>query len=79
MDFSIEAQTNMSGWSIVCIEESQVIIAKTFLFSLKTDFVLAISADTVEMSHFVAFHLGLRCLPKYPFMNFQSKKGEKKS
>ena len=30
-------------------------------------FVLANSADTDEMPHYVAFHLGLHCLPKYMF------------
>ena len=35
--------------------------------SLKIDFVLANSADPDEMLHNVAFHQGLRCLPKYPF------------
>ena len=26
------------------------------------------------MKHFVAFHLGLHCLPKYPFRSFQYEK-----
>ena len=37
------------------------------LQSLKTVFTLANSADPDEM-HFVAFHLVLHCLLKYPFM-----------
>ena len=32
-------------------------------------------ADPDEMPHFVAFHLGLHCLQKYPFRGFQSAKG----
>ena len=35
--------------------------------SLKIDFVLANSEDLDEMPHLTAFHLGLHCLPKYPF------------
>ena len=31
--------------------------------SLKIDFVLANSADPVEMQRHAVFHLGLRCLP----------------
>ena len=36
-------------------------------FFLKIDFVLANSADNDEMPHYAACHLGLYCLPKYPF------------
>ena len=28
------------------------------------------SVDTDEMQHYAAFHLGLQCLQKYPFMGF---------
>ena len=38
--------------------------------SLKIDFVLANSADPDEMPYYAAFHLGLHCLPKYPFRGF---------
>ena len=34
------------------------------------DFVLANSADPDEMTHRVAFHLGLPCLIKYPIRGF---------
>ena len=44
--------------------------------SLKIHFVLANSADPDEMQHYVAFHQGLHCLPKYLFRGFQSSKGE---
>ena len=39
--------------------------------SLKITFVLASTLDPDEMSRFAAFHLGLQCLPKYPFRSFQ--------
>ena len=28
---------------------------------------IANSADSHEMQHYAAFHLGIHCLPKYPF------------
>ena len=43
--------------------------------SLKSVLILANSADPDEMQHYAAFHLGLRCLPKYPFMGFPYAKG----
>ena len=36
-----------------------------FLY-VKIVFIIANSADRDEMTHYVAFHLGLHCLPKYP-------------
>ena len=51
--------TMKSGWSIV----------------YKIDFVLANIADPNEMPQYVAFHLRLCCLPKYPFRGFLSTKG----
>ena len=44
--------------------------------SLKISFVLANSADPDEMPQCAAFHLGLHCLPKYPFKGFQFSKGQ---
>ena len=38
-------------------------IVQWFL-SLKNGFILANNVDTGEMSHVVAFHLGLHCLPE---------------
>ena len=64
MEFPIKFDTVKSGWSVVYIEGSQVII------SLKIDFVLANSEDPDEMPHYAAIHLGLHCLPKYPFRGF---------
>ena len=37
------------------------------LLSLKTVFILANSADPDKMPPYVAFYLGLHCLPKYLF------------
>ena len=46
--------TIKSGWSIVYIVGSQVIISKNIVFlSVKINFVLANSADPDEMSHFL--------------------------
>ena len=46
-----------------------VIFSKNVVFlSLKINFVLANSADSDEMPPCVAFHLGIHCLQKYPFM-----------
>ena len=62
-----------SEWSIQYIEGSQVIISKKIIFlSLTIDLVSANSADPDEMPHYVAFHLGLHCLSKYPFSGFHS-------
>ena len=71
MEFPIKFDTAKSGWSIVHIEGSQVIISKNIIFlSLKIDFVIANSVDPDEMPHYVAFHLGLQCSSKYPFRGF---------
>ena len=43
--------------------------------SLKVVLILAKSADPDEMQHNAAFHLGLHCLPNYPFRGFQYTKG----
>ena len=86
MDSSIKFDTVQSGWSIVPIEGSQVILSKNFVFlSLKIDFGLANSADPDEMpqkcgissgsslfAKLPIFHQGLHCLQKYPFRGFQS-------
>ena len=46
-----------------------------FIVFLKVVFVKAKSADPDEMLHDAAFHLGLHCLPKYPFRGIQYAKG----
>ena len=43
--------------------------------SLKVVLTLSNSADPDEMQHYAAVHLGLHCLPKYPFRGFQYTKG----
>ena len=43
--------------------------------SLKFVVILANSADPDEMQHYAAFHLGIHCLAKYPFRDFQYTKG----
>ena len=47
------------------------------LQSLKIAFILANNAGPDEMTHFVAFHLGLHCLPKNPFRGFEHTKLKK--
>ena len=39
--------------------------------SLKIILILAKSADPDEILHYVAFHLDIHCLLKYPFRGFQ--------
>ena len=76
MDSSFWFYTIHLGWSIVYIEWSQVIISNFFhIFSLLIDFVLGSSADPDEMQQCMTFHLGLHCLPKYPFRGFRYTKG----
>ena len=36
-------------------------------------FLLANSVDPDEMPHYVAFHLGLHCLPRYAFRSHKAK------
>ena len=45
---------------------------------LKIVFNLANSADLDEMPPYVAFHLGLHCLPKYLLTSFQNKQVKRK-
>ena len=72
----MKLHTIKPGWSIVFIEGPQVIIFKKYFLSFSEDlFVLANSADPDEMPHYAAFHLGLHCLSKYPFLGFWSSKG----
>ena len=75
MEFPIKFDIVMTGWSLVYIEGSQVIIFKKIFLSLKIYFVPANSADPDEMPHDAAFHLGLHCLPKYQFWGVSGLKG----
>ena len=64
------------GLAIVYFMWSQVVFSKYDVFlSLNAVLILANSADPDEMQHLAAFHLGLHCLPKYPFRGFQYTKG----
>ena len=38
-------------------------------------FVLANSEEPDEMLHYAAFHMGLHCFSKYPFIGFWSSEG----
>ena len=58
MEFPIKFDSVKSGWSIIYIEGSQVIISKKYYISSKIDFVFENSADP----DYAAFHLGLHCL-----------------
>ena len=60
MEFFIKLHAQKSGWSIVHIEGSQVIISKNVVFlPLKIDFFLAnsVDPDDDEMLHNATFHL----------------------
>ena len=46
----------------------------TVFLSLKVVLICANSADPDEMQHDAAFHLGIHCLPKYPFKGFHEYK-----
>ena len=61
MEFSIKLHAIKSGWSIVNIEGTQIIISKNFCISLNIDFVIANSADPNEM-------LGLHWLTGFLFL-----------
>ena len=48
---------------------------KKLLYFLPEDiFTFTNSVDPDEMQHYAAFHLGLHCLPKYPFWGFPNTK-----
>ena len=47
---------------------------KCFISVPENGFILANSTDPDEMLPYAAFHLGLHCLPKYPFTGIQNEK-----
>ena len=49
------------------------LIYYAFLY-LQVILILGNIADSDEMQHYAAFHLGNHCSPKYPFMNIQCTK-----
>ena len=57
----------MSGWPIVYFEGSPIRLSLKYCISFPIDFVLANSAETDEILHFVVFHLDLHCLHTYLF------------
>ena len=80
MNFSVKFDTVNSGWSLNVYIDGATgynFQKNIVLNSLKIDIVLANSADPDEMPHYAAFHLGLLCLPKYPFLGFLVFKGLK--
>ena len=64
MDFTIHIDTANMSLSILYLNGSPVEISK--IMFLKIAIVLANSPDPNEMPLYVAFHLGLHCLPKVP-------------
>ena len=73
----IYIDTISMGLSILYFKGSQVefFLNYSVFLSLKVVLILANSVDPDEMQHYAAFHLGLHCLPKYPFRGFQYTKG----
>ena len=68
MDFSTHIDTISMGLPTVYFKGSQVEFSNDdVVLSLNVVLILANSADPDEMQHNAAFHLGLHCLPKYPF------------
>ena len=76
MEFPIKFDTVKSRWSIVyyimrghrlyfCIFQKFIVS-----LSLKIDFSVENSADPDEIPHHAAFHLGLHCLSKSPYVGF---------
>ena len=66
------------GLPILYFKGSQVKASKDYdvFLTLKVVLIIANSADPDEMQqHYAAFHLGLHCLPEYPFRGFQYTKG----
>ena len=68
---SIKLCTMNLGRPIEYIVKGQQFQNIVFL-SLQIDFVSVNLADLDEMPLYAAFHLGLHCLPKYPFRDFWS-------
>ena len=57
---------------IVCFKGSQVKVTKLCCISISEHCLnIANSADPDKMQHYAAFHMGLHCLPQYPFRGFQ--------
>ena len=80
MDFPINIDTISMDLSVLYFKGSQVKISRfyytVFIFLSLTIsvLILANSADHDEMLLYAAFHQGLHCLLKYPFINIQNEK-----
>ena len=68
MEYPTKFDTVKIGWPIIPIKGSQVTI------SVSEDY-FCLSSKIDEVLHYGAFHLGLHCLPKYPFRGLRSIKG----
>ena len=76
MDFPTHIDTIGMGLPIMYFKGSQVELSKLGCISVHENYLfLANSADPDEMQHYAAFHLGLHCLPNFPFGGFQYTKG----
>ena len=79
MDFPIHNDTISMGPPLCTLRgHRKHFLTYDVLLSQKNVLILTNSADPDEMQHYAAFHLGLHCLPKYPFMRFQFTKGFRK-
>ena len=76
MDYAIHINTINMELSILYSKGLLVKISIKWCISVPEDlFILANSENHDEMSAYAAFHLGVHCLPKYPFTGFQNEKG----
>ena len=76
MDFNIHSDKISMGLFIVHFRSQVDFLNYVVFLCLKDVLILANSVDSDEMQHLAAFHLGLQCLPKYPFRGFQYIKGQ---
>ena len=77
MDSPIHIDTISMALPIVPLKGSQMegsqvlnLLNYDALLSMKVVLIIANREDPDEMQHYAAFHLGLHCLPKYPFRGF---------
>ena len=64
----------LSNCRSIYLGESRVIFSRFYYISLFEELiVVANHVDPAEMSHYVAFHLGLRCMPTYSFWSQRSR------
>ena len=77
MDFPLNVHILDMELIILYRRGSQVEVYEILMHFCHGDifFILANRAGPDEMPHYVAFHLGLHCLPKYLFIDIQNEKG----